>query len=668
MVIPVRDEAATLGGVIASLQALGLKRIRVVDNGSSDRSAIIAQQAGAEVVFESIAGYGQACWRGLQDLPQDIEWILFCDGDGSDDLSQIPVFLQHRDIYDLILGDRTGTVTSRRALTPVQRFGNRLSGFLIHWGWGYPYRDLGPLRLIRRSALESLQMQDRGFGWTVEMQVKAVECNLRICEMPVNYRPRQGGKSKISGTISGSIQAGIIILTTLARLYWQKTPKTPHLSLSFLSGIFLLLGTLLILPYGDFRQVEALPRFCWGIGVMGIGFVLSWRLQVITKWWFWTVAILARLLLLPMYPSDDVWRYLWEGYIQTQGFSPYHFAPNAIELLPYRTQWWSLMNHPDVSAIYPPLAQWGFRGLAAISPSVFLFKVAFIGADLLICWLLSRRYGEIKTLLYAWNPLVIYSFAGGAHYDSWFILPLVAAGLVWEAGEGRRQEEAGGLFPLPFTPSPFPFFISSLLLGISIAMKWMSLPILSFLLWQAWRQVGLKLAVIVAFCAFVPVALTAIPFCSAAECPLIPTSSNFVSHGRSAELLPHLIAFVWEGSRQANWIYAIPLVLGIIWLLWKVKSFIQFTEGYFFILLVISPIIHAWYFSWMVPFAVKTQNLGVRLVSLSTFIYFVLKYRQASGDTSWYLSNGERFLLWFPFVLGWLWTQKIVRDRKVLDS
>ncbi|GBF85122.1 glycosyltransferase family 2 protein [Aphanothece sacrum] len=225
VIIPVRNEQESIVNIIAFLQSLGLNKIRVIDNGSRDHSGILAQEAGAEVIFEPIPGYGQACWRGLQELTPEIEWILFCDGDGSDDLSQLPLFWQQKDNYDLILGDRTATVSGRKVMTPVQHFGNRLASFLIGLAWGYSYHDLGPLRLIRRDVLDKIEMEDRGFGWTVEMQVKAIECQLKICELPVNYYPRQGGKSKISGTISGSIKAGIIILSTLAKLYIRRLSK-----------------------------------------------------------------------------------------------------------------------------------------------------------------------------------------------------------------------------------------------------------------------------------------------------------------------------------------------------------------------------------------------------------------------------------------------------------
>ncbi|PSB68151.1 glycosyl transferase family 2, partial [filamentous cyanobacterium CCP1] len=259
----------------------------------------------------------------------------------------------------------------------------------------------------------------------------------------------------------------------------------------WLSSFLLLLGCVWLIPHGDFRQAESFPVFCIGIGLMSAGFLLSWGLRSIPGIWFWGVTILARILLLPMYPGDDVWRYLWEGYIQTLGFSPYHFAPNAIELIPYRTEWWSQINHLDVSAIYPPIAQLGFRTLAFISPTVLLFKLAFIFADLSICWLLSRQFGNRSTLLYAWNPLILYSFAGADHYDSWFMLPLVAAWLM-----GYRMESSGQLGKVkPEVEQPNAdrlWMGSAFLVGISIAIKWMSLPVLGFLSWQAWKRGGVK--------------------------------------------------------------------------------------------------------------------------------------------------------------------------------
>jgi len=443
-----------------------------------------------------------------------------------------------------------------------------------------------------------------------------------------------------------------------------------------LSSIFILVGAIVIIPYGNFQEANTVPKFWIGIGIMSLGFIISWAIKSINYAWFWSITILARLILIPMEPGDDIWRYLWEGYIQNLGFSPYDLAPNAIELIPYRTEWWSLINHPDTSAIYPPLSQLGFRFLAAINPSVFIFKLAFILADLGICWLLSRKFNLEKTIIYAWNPLIIYSFAGGAHYDSWFILPLVAA---WLAFDNNR------------------WYWSSFLIGISVAIKWMSLPILSFVVWQKildkqrpnndliWQTDELdrttilvnrkqklrlaftkltenisshkiKQAAFLLLIGLLPMCIASLNFCEPGKCSLIPTSSNFVVNGRSAEFIPYLISLIWQQSTQYNWIYGIPLVVGVGILIWNIHKFVNFAESYFFILLTLSPIVHAWYFTWLIPFAVATRNLGTKLVSLSAFIYFILKHNQALGENNWLLTPVERFSLWLPVIIGFIYS------------
>lgn len=222
VVIPVRDEQATLAHVIGQLQGQGLRRIRVVDNGSRDRSAAIARELGVELLSEPRPGYGRACWWGCQALDPAVRWLLFCDGDGGDPLEELPRFLPLLPDHDLVLGDRTATAAGRAALTPLQHWGNRLATALIALGWGFRYRDLGPLRLLRRSAFEAMGMRDRGYGWTLEMQVRAIELGLRVREVPVSHRPRLAGRSKISGRWGASLRAGWVILTTLGRLWLQR--------------------------------------------------------------------------------------------------------------------------------------------------------------------------------------------------------------------------------------------------------------------------------------------------------------------------------------------------------------------------------------------------------------------------------------------------------------
>jgi glycosyltransferase involved in cell wall biosynthesis len=223
VLIPALNEAESLPRVLSALRDQRFSLIRVIDNGSTDGTAEVARTAGADVIVEPRRGYGRACWRGLENLPASVTWILFVDADACDDLAALPRFLAAaQQGADLVIGNRLERAQSRASLTPQQRWGNSLATTLIAWGWGHTYHDLGPLRLVRRSLLERIGMQDRGFGWTVEMQIRAVEVGARIVELDVDYHKRRHGRSKIAGTISGTLKAGTVILSTVAYLWWQR--------------------------------------------------------------------------------------------------------------------------------------------------------------------------------------------------------------------------------------------------------------------------------------------------------------------------------------------------------------------------------------------------------------------------------------------------------------
>jgi glycosyltransferase involved in cell wall biosynthesis len=220
VVIPALDEEAAIGKVIAAIPAW-VDAIVVADNGSCDRTAEVARNAGAEVVSELERGYGAACLKALAALPP-ADVVVFLDGDYSDypeEMAALVAPILER-AADLVIGSRVLGDREQGALTPQQQFGNWLATRLIHLIWGARYSDLGPFRAIRRDALDRLNMADRNYGWTVEMQIKAAEHGLKHVEVPVRYR-RRIGQSKVSGTIVGSVRAGIKILTIIGRHYWR---------------------------------------------------------------------------------------------------------------------------------------------------------------------------------------------------------------------------------------------------------------------------------------------------------------------------------------------------------------------------------------------------------------------------------------------------------------
>ncbi len=232
IVIPARDEEASVGRVVAGLLDLPFSADRVAatavvvcNNASTDKTAAVARSAGASVVDQPRPGYGLACLTALATLPE-VDVVLFVDADGqfdaADALSLIDGILAGA---DLVIGSRTLGRMDKGALSAPQRFGNWLATHMIALLWRHHFTDLGPFRAIRSDALARLGMESRTFGWTVEMQVKALQADLICTEVPVATRLRIG-RSKISGTLRGIVLAGTGIIGTILKLWWlEKTRR-----------------------------------------------------------------------------------------------------------------------------------------------------------------------------------------------------------------------------------------------------------------------------------------------------------------------------------------------------------------------------------------------------------------------------------------------------------
>lgn len=216
IIIPALNEAESIAGVIASIRH-NATRVIVADNGSTDGTGNLASAAGAQVIRVEMPGYGRACLAALAACP-DTEIVVFMDGDAADDPADFEALIAPLldGSADLVIGTRLNGRVDPGALTLPQRFGNSLACWFMRRFWNGPFTDLGPFRAVRRSALDRLSMQSQAYGWTVEMQVRALKAGLRCREVPVHYRKRIG-VSKISGTVRGVVLAGSTILGVIAR-------------------------------------------------------------------------------------------------------------------------------------------------------------------------------------------------------------------------------------------------------------------------------------------------------------------------------------------------------------------------------------------------------------------------------------------------------------------
>lgn len=217
MVIPALDEEQAIGLVVDEVRPL-VGEVVVVDNGSRDRTADVARAAGARVIVEPRRGYGQACLTGIAALGDTADVIVFLDGDHSDYPAQLPDLVAPilSGQADMVIGSRTRGRAAPGSHPWHAVIGTRFCVTLMNLLIGTRASDLGPFRAITRTALAVLDMRDRNYGWTVEMQVKARRAGLRVAEVPVDYRPRIG-RSKVSGTVTGTVRAAAKILGTIAR-------------------------------------------------------------------------------------------------------------------------------------------------------------------------------------------------------------------------------------------------------------------------------------------------------------------------------------------------------------------------------------------------------------------------------------------------------------------
>ena len=412
--------------------------------------------------------------------------------------------------------------------------------------------------------------------------------------------------------------------------------------------------------HGDFLQKGEAWRFA-SLGVAaGAAYWIAARGFVLTRFtpqrsacFFWLTAVMLRLLIFPITPGDDVWRYRWEGMIQLHGFNPYKSGPESPELAGLRNADWSRINHRNYPAIYPPLAEAVFAGIAATGNALWSYKALFALADLACIAVLRRllvRSGRPAedAAWYAWNPLAVYAFAGAAHFDSLMMLALLGA--VWALDECCRADDDSRT-----TGVPGLCWVSILFLGLAIAVKIAPLALLP--VWAvaagSWRRAAVLLPV-----SMIPLAVSACAY-GFPGTPVFATLRQFGGGFRVNDPVWWLVGAVGlPNPAGSNVLYGGCALAVCLALTYRFRH--DWRRGLFWVwgaALLLSPVVHAWYVVWVLPLA-AWRGPAARawfVFSISTFGYFLLwEVNHASGKP-WREPLWLRLVILLPPLLFLAW-------------
>jgi hypothetical protein len=628
VVIPAFDEEQAIGLVVGEVRPL-VDQVVVVDNGSTDRTADVARAAGARVVYEPRRGYGQACLTGIAALGDTADVIVFLDGDHSDHPAQLPdlvaPILSGR--ADMVIGSRTGGRAAPGSHPWHAVAGTRFCVALMNLLIGTRASDLGPFRAITRTALAGLDMRDRDYGWTVEMQIKARQAGLRVAEVPVDYRPRIG-RSKVSGTVTGTVRAAAKILGTIVRYavpralvlglcaaalsacvaFWARTGDQTVDVQRFLATYVL-----------AFAAYLAALRGSGGLGRRGLRIALG--LAVL-----WRIA----LVFTPPLLSDDIYRYVWEGRIQLHGGNPYAWEdrPEGERWAPLRDDVWRGVTHKFYSALYPPAWQMAARAVVRLHDSVTAMKAFLVacemGALALLGWILRRRgLPPERILVLAWSPLALVEVAGSGHNDAFAILLTVAALAALETG---RPALAALASAIAFDAKILPGFI---------AFAWAR----RFRFWHLVLVAGVAAALFV-------------PYADAGS-GLWHSAIRYARYWRFNETLFALlrVAFGVDAAVTASTALLLAAVAAIAWRRPETAA-----AGLLVVAasLLLAANVLPWYALWLLPFLVLLDSPAALLFT-GTVALAYLAYPDWRSDETWHVSWAVRALEYGPCaVVAWL--------------
>ena len=363
---------------------------------------------------------------------------------------------------------------------------------------------------------------------------------------------------------------------------------------------------------------------------------------------FWIGAVMLRIVALPLAPSDDFWRYEWEGKIQNAGFNPYVLAPNDAQLVPMRAQFsdWNQINHREFSAIYPPGAELIFAVLSKASAPALAYKLLFAVADLAAVALLLRLIGGATRYAdaawYAWNPLVVYSFAGAAHFDSVMIAAMLAGVLFFARNEAPNDSTRRWLFAI----------LGATAMGIAISIKLIPLLLLPLCVFALGRR-AISLLISLA----IPAGLSLLY--GFPRVPIWQSLGRFVYVTRLNDIFWWIIEdTIWPNRHQKNYHYNVIIIIAVALIsLFFIRNWKRGLLWAMGTALILSPVLHPWYCTWILPLAAWRRVYAWQVLSVTLFAYYLF-WDERLFDLPWHAEPWLRGFILIPPIVAMLFAAR----------
>lgn len=423
--------------------------------------------------------------------------------------------------------------------------------------------------------------------------------------------------------------------------------------LPFLAACLVVIGSFRLVSFADFSDADNVSKFQISFGFIALGYILSWHFAKRLIWFMLLIAAVARVAMLPIDSGETLNRRLWDSRVFAAEHNPYEVAPESESLAAFRGEEWNALQDRDRTSSYLPGLLWTYAVFDQLGEPENWIKTFLVIVDLMLCLLFALRFGADRAVLYAWNPLAIYAVAGLGVDTSLVLLPLVSGYLIWD----YWIDQKGGVSVIKASGGIGSALgqivcVAALLIGISVALNLILLPLLIWLVWHLLRRAGVRAGFVALVFGAGPLVLSLMWASISLNVDLsMIVPPEFRNADRAISLIPGIIGFAFPAAASQGGFFLSVLAIATIGMIHRCESLERFTSFYLIWIIALATAVFPWTFLLLAVVGVGSGNYVFRVSSLSVFAYFGA-YRIYADTGVWQVPWTLQVLIWIPFLIA----------------